>query len=129
IEQMGGKPTPALGFGCGQNRLIATMEAQNVTFPEPPKPMIYIACLSDKAYSKAFEIAHLLRQKDIATEVDFDGRSLKSQMKTANKMGAKFVAIMGDDELDKGIITLRDMLSGEQESINLSMVVDVLSKK
>jgi len=91
--------------------------------------MIYIACLSDKAYSKAFEIAYLLRHKGIATEVDFESRSLRSQMKTANKLDAKYVAMMGEDEMDQGVVTLRDMASGEQETVDLQMVVDVLAKK
>jgi len=129
IEQMGGKPTPALGFGCGQNRLIATMEAQETPFSDPPKPMVYIACLSDKAYSKAFEIAYLLRQKGVATEVDFDSRSLRSQMKTANKLDANYVAMMGEDEMDQGVVTLRDMASGEQETVDFQIVVEILAKK
>ena len=129
IEQMGGKPTPALGFGSGQNRLITTMEAQNTPFPDPPVIKVYIASLSDSASSQAFEIAFLLRQKGIATEAGLEGKSLKSQMKIANKMGAKYVAIIGDDEINKGVVTLRDMVSGEQESIDFQMIVDILAKK
>lgn len=129
IEQMGGKPTPALGFGSGQNRLIATMEAQNTPFPEPPRITVYIASLCEEASSKAFEISYLLRQKGIATEAGFESRSLKSQMKSANKMGARYVAMIGEDELDKSLITLRDMVSGEQQSIDIYMAVDILAQK
>jgi histidyl-tRNA synthetase len=129
IEQMGGNPTPALGFGSGQNRLIATMEAQNVTFPDPICTKFYIVSLCEEASSKAFEIAYMLRQKGIATETDLKGKNLKSQMKIANKMGAKYVVMIGEDELDKGIVTLRDMVSGEQEEVDIQMVVDILAKK
>jgi histidyl-tRNA synthetase len=129
IEQMGGKPTPALGFGSGQNRLIATMEAQNVAFPDPPNIKVFIASLCEQASSIAFEIVYLLRQKGIAAEAGVEGKNLKSQMKAANKMGAKYVAMIGEDELDKGIVTLRDMVSGEQEEVDIQIVVDILAKK
>jgi histidyl-tRNA synthetase len=129
IEELGGKPTPALGFGCGQNRLIATMEAQNTPFPDPSKIKVYIAPLCEEAFSQAFEIAFLLRQKGIPTEAGLDGRSLKSQMKIANKMGARYVAMIGEDEINKGVVTVRDMVSGEQETIDFQMTVETLSKK
>ncbi|MGB9597341.1 MAG: histidine--tRNA ligase, partial [Candidatus Poribacteria bacterium] len=129
IEELGGKPTPALGFGSGQNRLIATMEAQNTPFADPPMTKIYIAPLCESAFPKAFEITFLLRQKGISTEVGLDGRSLKSQMKTADKINVKYVVMIGEDEINKSVVTIRDMVSGEQEAIDLSNVVDVLIKK
>jgi histidyl-tRNA synthetase len=129
IEQMGGKPTPALGFGSGQNRLMATMEAQNVAFPDPPNIKVFIASLCEQASSIAFEIVYLLRQKGIPAEAGVEGKNLKNQMKTANKMGAKYVAMIGEDELDKDIVTLRDMVSGEQEEVDIQIVVDILAKK
>lgn len=129
IEELGGKPTPALGFGSGQNRLIATMEAQNTPFVDPPTTKVYVAPLCDSAFPKAFEVAFLLRQKGVSTEIGLDGRSLKSQMKTADKLKAKYVAMIGEDEINKGIATVRDMLSGEQEAIDLTNVVDFLANK
>lgn len=129
IEELGGKPTPALGFGSGQNRLIATMEAQNIPFADPPVTKIYIAPLCESAFPKAFEIAFLLRQKGVSTEIGFDGRSLKSQMKTADKLRAKYVVMIGEDEINKGFVTIRDMVSGEQEAVDFQIVIDVLAKK
>lgn len=129
IEELGGKPTPALGFGSGQNRLIATMEAQNTPFADPPVTKIYIAPLCESAFPKAFEIAFLLRQKGVSTEIGLDGRSLKSQMKTADKLRAKYVVMIGEDEINKGFVTIRDMVSGEQEAIDFQIVIDVLTKK
>lgn len=129
IEQMGGKSTPALGFGCGQNRLIATMEAQNVNFPSPQKMKVYIASLCEEASSKAFEIASILRQSGIATEAGFDSKSLRSQMKIADKLGVRYVVMIGEDELVKGAVTIRDMESGEQEVVDVHITVDSLIKK
>ena len=129
IEELGGKPTPALGFGSGQNRLIATMEAQNTPFADPPVTKIYIAPLCESAFPKAFEIAFLLRQKGVSTEIGLDGRSLKSQMKTADKLRAKYVVMIGEDEINKGFVTIRDMVSGEQEAVDFQIVIDVLTKK
>jgi histidyl-tRNA synthetase len=129
IEQMGGKPTHALGFGSGQNRLLATMEVQNVAFPDPICTKFYVASLCEEASSKAFEIAYLLRQKGIATEAGLEGKNLKNQMKVANKMGAKYVVMIGENELDKGIITVRDMVSGEQETIDFQIIIEALLKK
>ncbi len=129
IEELGGKPTPALGFGSGQNRLIATMEAQKVYFPDPPITKVYIAPLCESAFPKAFEIAFLLRQKGVSTEIGLDGKSLKSQMKTADKLKVKYVAMIGEDEINNGTATIRDMVSGEQETVNLTTVVDILVKR
>lgn len=128
VEQLGGKPTPALGFGSGLDRLIVTMEAQNVRFPEPPITEVYLASLGDKAATEIFEIAYRLRVKGISAEMGMD-RSLKSQMKTANNLGAKYVVIIGDDEIEKGEVILRDMKDGHQESIKTQSIVGVLDAK
>jgi len=129
VEQFGGKPTPALGFGSGQNRIIATMEAQNIKFPDPPSIQIYIACLSERAASEAFEISYLLRQKGIPTEMSLEGRSLRSQMKTADKLGVRYAIIIGDDEINQGAVILRNMADGQQESVDIQRIVASVEDK
>lgn len=128
VEELGGKPTPGLGFGSGMDRLIVTMEAQKIKFPEPPTTQIYLASLGEKAATRIFEITYLLRKKGISAEMGMD-RSLKSQMKTANKIGAKYVIIIGDNEIDRDMATLRNMANGQQESVNIHSVVDIIEGK
>jgi histidyl-tRNA synthetase len=129
VEQLGGKPTPALGFGSGLDRLIATMEAQNIRFPNPPIIEVYLASIGDEALTRSLEIAYLLRRKGISAEVDMESRSLRSQMKTANKLDAKYVIMVGEDEIEKGVVTLRDMRDGQQETVDAQMVSSRIEDK
>ncbi len=122
VEQLGGKPTPALGFGSGLDRLILTMEAQGARFPDPPGIEVYMASVGAKGIPQILEISYLLRKKGISTEIGLEGRSLRSQMRTANKLGAKYVIIVGDEEVEKGVVTLRDMRDGQQETIDIQMI-------
>ena len=122
VEQLGGKPTPALGFGSGLDRLILTMEAQNARFPDPPGIEVYMASVGAAGIPRILEISYLLRRKGISTEIGLEGRSLRSQMGIANKLGAKYVIIIGEEEIEKGIVTLRDMSDGQQEIIDVQMI-------
>ena len=119
IEQLGGKPTPALGFGMGLERLILTMEKQGCDFMEAKKCDLYIAPMSEDAASKAMAIASALRNEGFFVEYDLIGRGLKAQMKYADKIGARFVIVLGSDELDSGKARLKNMRSGEQTDIDL----------
>ena len=119
IEQLGGKPTPALGFGMGLERLILTMEKQGCDFMEAKKCDLYVAPMSEDAASKAMAIASALRNEGFFVEYDLIGRGLKAQMKYADKIGARFVIVLGSDELDSGKARLKNMRSGEQTDIDL----------
>jgi len=129
VEQLGGKPTPALGFGSGVDRIIEAMEAQNVRFPDPPGIEVYLASVGDRGISRTLEISYLLRRKGISAEIGLESRSLRSQMKTADKLGAKYVIMIGDDEIDKGVVALRNMGDGQQETIDVQMVASTLEDK
>ncbi len=129
VEQLGGKPTPALGFGSGLDRLIATMEAQNARFPNPPGIEVYLVSAGDAGVPLILEISHLLRRKGISAEMGLENRSLKSQMKAANKLHAQYVIIIGDDEIEKGVVTLRNMSDGQQETVDIQMVSSILEDK
>ena len=119
IEQLGGKPTPALGFGMGLERLLLTMEKQGCDFMEAKKCDLYVAPMSEDAASKAMAIASALRNEGFFVEYDLIGRGLKAQMKYADKIGARFVIVLGSDELDSGKARLKNMRSGEQTDIDL----------
>lgn len=119
IEQLGGKPTPALGFGMGLERLILTMQNQGCEFMEPEKCNIYIAPMGAKGEAKAVELVGKLREEGFFAEYDLVGRGLKAQMKYADKIGADFVIVLGDNEIDSGIAKLKNMKTGEQLDITL----------
>lgn len=119
IEQLGGKPTPALGFGMGLERLILTMESQGCEFPEDNTCDIYFATMGEKASDKAVELTALCREFGYYAEYDVVGRGLKAQMKYANKIGAKYVVVLGDNEIETSSAKLKNMATGEQVDIVL----------
>ena len=119
IETLGGQPTPALGFGMGLERLILTMQSQGCEFVSDPKCELYIAPMGDKAARAAAALAASLREDGTYAEYDLIGRSLKAQMKYADKIGAQFVLVLGDNELDEGIAKVKNMETGEQTELKL----------
>ena len=119
IEMLGGAPTPALGFGMGLERLILTMQSQGVEFEEPSGCEIYIAPMGERAATAAASLIASLREDGFYAEYDLVGRSLKAQMKYADKIGAKFVVVLGDNELDEKKVNVKNMATGEQTSLPL----------
>ncbi|MGN1133529.1 MAG: histidine--tRNA ligase [Oscillospiraceae bacterium] len=120
IEELGGKATPALGFAMGLERIILTMESQGISFGEPNTCCIYFATMGDKAVNKAIELTSLCRKEFISAEYDLIGRGLKAQMKYANKIGAKYTIVLGDDEIESGNAKIKNMQSGEETPIQLN---------
>ena len=120
IEQLGGAPTPALGFAMGIERLIMTMESQGCDFIEPKKCALYIAAMDEAALEKAIVLTKTLRDDGIWAEYDLAGRGLKAQMKYANKLGADFSMVLGSNEIESGKANLKNMETGEQTEISLS---------
>lgn len=120
VEEMGGKSTPALGFALGIERLLMIMEAQQVEFPEPHPCELYIASIGEAAQKEAFRMAYGLRECSISAFSDEVGRSLNAQMKYANKLGAQFTLVLGDDELEKGMGVIKNMKTGEKTKVNLN---------
>ncbi|MBR6102356.1 MAG: histidine--tRNA ligase [Ruminococcus sp.] len=119
VESLGGKPTPALGFGMGLERIILTMEAQGCEFMEEKTCDLYFASMGEAAAEKAVELASMLRAEGFFAEYDLMGRGLKAQMKYADKIGAKYVIVIGDSELESGSAKLKNMTTGEQTDITL----------
>ena len=119
VEEIGGPHTPALGFGLGLERLMLLMESQSLPFPEADKCSLYIASMGENATQRAAQIAAALRQEGVHAEFDVVGRSVKAQMKYANKIGAAFTLVLGDSELESGKAVLKNMDSGEQTDVTL----------
>lgn len=112
IEQLGGGKVPAIGFGAGLERLLLLLENTGVKLHEPPVPEIYFAGMDDVTRKKAFELACGLRLKGVCAECDKMARSVKAQFKYADKLGAKFVAVIGESEMASGKINIKRMADG-----------------
>lgn len=123
IEELGGQHTPSLGFGMGLERLMLLMETQGCEFPENSKPDLFIAALGEKATLKAVEIAKDMREEGFSCLYDLNKRSLRAQMKYADKLDTKFIIVIGDNEVDEGIAKLKNMQSGEETEIALATFV------
>jgi len=122
IEEIGGPKTPAVGFGLGIERLLLMLESKGIKIPNDKKKLVFIASLGERAKREASKIAFNLRKDGICAEKDIMNRSLKAQMKYANKIGADYVIIIGDEELDKGVAKLKDMITGQESEILLSEI-------
>lgn len=123
IEELGGQHTPSLGFAMGLERLQLVMEAQGCEFPEPSRPDLFIVAMGDKATLKAVEIAKDMRDEGYSVVYDLNGRSLRAQMKYADKINAKYNVVIGDNEVDTKSAVLKDMATGEQSEISLETFV------
>ena len=120
IEEVGGPKTGAVGFGLGIERLILTLKAQNGEIEYKPERDIYIGSIGKKGFVKSQAVTLALRKAGIVAECDTVGRSVKAQMKYANKIGAKYSLVLGDDEVDNDSISLKNMETGEVEALKLS---------
>lgn len=119
LEQIGGKSVPAVGFGGGIERLLMVMEAEGVNIPENKKTRIYVAGMDGKTRDLAFKTVNELREKGISAECDLMERSLKAQFKYADKLGAEYVAVIGEDELASGEVNVKKMSDGTQNRVKL----------
>ena len=119
MELEGGKPTPGLGFAVGFERIVLALESQGVHLGEDSQECVYVACTPD-VRSSVFGTVLALRNAGIRTEADYQGRSLKSQFKQADKLGATICVVLGTDEVERGAATLRNMRTHEQVEVSLS---------
>ncbi|NLY43717.1 MAG: histidine--tRNA ligase [Clostridiaceae bacterium] len=126
IEQLGGKPAPGIGFGLGLERLLLILEEQGIDIPKPDPITLFIVSVGEKAEMKAQSLVYTLRQQYISAEKDHMGRSVKAQMKYADKLGVKYTMVLGDDEIEKGTAVLKDMRTGEKQEIALDNLVEIL---
>lgn len=119
IPMLGGKPVPALGFAAGIDRLILAMQSQGADFIAASKCDVYIAPIGSEAEKKAAELIRNLRAEGFNAEHDLMGRGIKAQMKYADKLGASFTLVIGDNELTENKAKLKNMTSGEEAEIPL----------
>jgi len=120
MEEYGGAPTPGLGFALGFERTLLAMEATGAQVPSPPLAQVYVTRVDATVAESVFLLTSALRDVGIAAEMDHQGRSLKSQFKQADKLGARFVVVLGPDEIAAGQVTVRDMGTKEERRVPLA---------
>ena len=126
VEQLGGPPTPGIGFGMGIERLLLVLESLGKELPQPKPCDVYICTLGGEASLKGIIIASGLRDSGIRTDIEHMGRSLKSQLKYASKLGASYVVILGEDELKNGTAAVRNMSASEENIVPLAELKEYL---
>lgn len=128
IFELGGGQVPAMGFAAGIERLLLLMENTGAAFPERERPLIYIAGMDETTRLKAFELCLNLRRNGINAECDLAERSIKAQMKYADKLGAKFSCVVGESELLNSSVNIKNMRGGESESVKFNDICAYLKK-
>lgn len=130
VEMLGGpKGISGIGFGLGVERLLLTLENNNIEIENPKSTDIYIATIGDAAKTKSFKLIKDLRANHISADNDHLDKSLKAQFKYSDKLNAKYTVVIGDDELANDTATLKNMETSEQTTIKLSELVDELKKR
>ncbi|MBR4726058.1 MAG: histidine--tRNA ligase [Lachnospiraceae bacterium] len=120
---------PSVGFGCGIERIIYFLEKEGVELVEDPKPLLYVGLLGAETRAQGYKLVKSLRDAGISTETDYMDRSAKAQMKYANKLGVKYVIMLGSNELEAGVARLKDMSDGSETEVKLEDVVKVIKSK
>jgi len=120
IEELGGKPTPAIGFASGIERIILNLKKQGIVIPPPPRPQVFIAYAGDEAKDEAIKLAATLRKNGIGVIEAVGSKSLKAQLRQANSLGTRYAVIIGEEEVKTGTVTVRDMTSAQQKTMPIS---------
>ncbi|MGG0795888.1 histidine--tRNA ligase [Brevibacillus laterosporus] len=129
VEQIGGEDMPGIGFAMSIERLLMALESQNIQLPIETGLDAYIVLQSEIAKTKAFQFLDSLRAKGVKAEMDYLGRKMKAQLKAADRVEAKYAAIIGESELEKGVVMLKELATGEQQEVNFAEVSDWLLAK
>ena len=128
VEEIGGPSNPGVGFGLGKERLLILMEQNDIVVDDPNVPDISVSFIGDKARLYALDLVHKLRAGGVSAIIDTLNRNLKGQMKYANKLNARYSVVIGENEIEKGIVTLKNMYSGEQKEISAIDITKEIEK-
>ncbi|MDD2574428.1 MAG: ATP phosphoribosyltransferase regulatory subunit, partial [Firmicutes bacterium] len=119
VEECGGPSTPGIGFGLGIERLLLTMESQDIEIQKDEGLDLFVASIGDEAAKKAVSLVYRLRAAGVAAECDHMGRSLRAQMKYADRLDVKHTIVLGDNELEQGTAVLKDMEGDGETQVEL----------
>ncbi|MFA5368237.1 MAG: histidine--tRNA ligase, partial [Dehalococcoidia bacterium] len=128
IEELGGKPAPAIGFAAGIDRIVMCMKEQGVEPPPSEDQGIYVAYMGEKAKAEAIRLTSEMRTAGIPVYIGYGGKSLKAQMRQANNLGVSFAFIFGEEEVQKGKVIYKDMAGGEQWEVEINEVISLLTQ-
>ena len=120
---------PSVGFGCGIERIIYFLEKEGVELIEDARPLLYVGLLGAETRAEGYRLVKSLREAGISTETDYMDRSAKAQMKYANKLGVRYVVMLGSNELETGTVKLKNMSDGSEEEISTDSLVDVMKNR
>jgi len=126
IEELGGKPTPAVGFAAGIERMIIAIDQQKVEWPVEKRLDIFVAKVDEKNKDTAFRLLQKIRNAGLSADMDYSEGSLKSQMRIANKIGARYTVIVGEEELSKNMVILRNMQTKKQKEVLIDNLIGEL---
>lgn len=129
IAEIGGTPTPAVGFAAGIERILLVMEETGIKIPEPEGPTVYLAGMDGECRKKAFALAAELRAAGVFAETDHMERSVKAQFKYADKLGAKYVAVIGGNELAAGVMNVKCMANSQSEQVPFGSALEYFKSK
>ncbi|MFZ5824016.1 MAG: histidine--tRNA ligase [Bacillota bacterium] len=130
VEIVGGKPTPGVGFGMGMERVLLVLEAEGLleAFQDRPRMDLFIATMGEVARPVGLKLLYELRAAGLSADLDYLGRSLKAQMKYAGKQNARFVVILGENEVNAGVAGVKNMATGTQESVPLNEIISYIRR-
>ena len=129
VEEVGGPPIPGVGFGLGIERLLLLMENLGVEIPEPDAVDAFIAVMGDAAKAWGLKLLRELRQKGLKVQMDTLARNVKGQFKYANRLGARYTVVIGDDEIKAGVVSLKEMATSEQREVKMENLAGELIKR
>ncbi|MBA7570091.1 histidine--tRNA ligase [Candidatus Atribacteria bacterium 1244-E10-H5-B2] len=127
VEELGGKPTPAVGFAAGIERMIMAIDQQKVEWPMEKGLDIFVAKVNERNKDTAFRLLQKIRNAGLSADMDYSGGSLKSQMRIANKIRTRYTVIIGEEELSKNMVILRNMQTKEQKEVQIDNLINELS--
>ena len=127
-EEIGNKSIPGIGFAMGMERLLLTLEEESIDLPLGDDLDLYITTIGENAKKAAFKYIFQLRNNGFRTEIDYLDRSVKSQMKAADRMNATYTIILGEDELNSGKATIKNMKTGEQQEVVLEKLIEKMQE-
>lgn len=129
VEQLGGPATPGIGFGMGIERLLMALDAESVEIPVEDDLDCFIVSVGEATKSEVVRITHNLRQNGIQVDQDYQGRKIKAQFKAADRYKAKYVLVLGEEELEKQVINVKEMATGEQVEAPLDQLINLMKEK
>jgi len=127
-EELGGPDVPGIGFGMGLERLLMALEAENISIPVDDALDCYMVALGDGVNNEAVRIVHELRKQGIRVDKDYQNRKVKAQFKAADRLGAKFALVFGDEELQKEVIQVKNLDTGKEEELPLAQLAERLKE-